>query len=114
MSAHLRRNATILKTISKATPSARKKLLKLADESLIRSICECCENTIKGRVKLSPIQKKRLLRHKRILRRLAKSGDNWKQKKKFIVQSGGFIIPLLAPVLGTLGSILANFISKKI
>jgi hypothetical protein len=112
MSQNLRKHAAMLRTISKARPDLRKKLLELADEGLIRSICECADNTLKGHVKLNSVQKKRLLRHKRILRKLARPGETWRQKKKYILQSGGFLAPLIAPILGTLGTLLANYISK--
>ncbi|KAF4530492.1 hypothetical protein B566_EDAN018468 [Ephemera danica] len=59
------------------------------------------KNTLKGRVKLTPLQKRRLSRHKNTLRKLAKRGDTWKEKRKIISQSGGFLLPLLAPILGT-------------
>ncbi|KAF4524189.1 hypothetical protein B566_EDAN011022 [Ephemera danica] len=53
-------------------------------------------------------QLKRLSRHKRMLRRLAKKGESWKKKKQAIVrQSGGFLLPLLAPILGTFLSSIA-------
>jgi hypothetical protein len=104
----IRKHAAILRTIIKARPDLRKALLKLADEGLIKAICECADNTLKGHVKLNPRQKKNLSRHKHILRRLAKPGETWKKKKRIIVQSGGFMLPLIAPVLGTF---LASLIS---
>ncbi|KAF4529669.1 hypothetical protein B566_EDAN017510 [Ephemera danica] len=57
MSAHLRQHAAMLRTISKARPDLRRKLLQLADEGL----------------------------------------------------SGGFLLPLLAPIVGTiLSTVLRN------
>ena len=98
----LRRHAAILRTIQKARPDLRQSLLKLADEDLIRCIVECADNTLKGHVQLSPFQKKRLSRHKKFLRRLVKRGEAWRTKRKLIAQSGGFLLPLLAPVIGAL------------
>lgn len=106
MPSQLRKHVAILRTISKARPDLRHSLLKLADEGLIRSICECADNTLKGHVKLTKLQKSKLSRHKNTLRRLVKKGEHWGKKKRLIVQSGGFLLPLLAPVLGTLLSTL--------
>lgn len=100
MSKVLRKHVAILRTISKARPDLRKDLLKLSDQGLIRSICECADNTLKGHVKLNAVQKKKLARHKHILRRLIRKGESWKKKKRLVIQSGGFLLPLLAPVLG--------------
>jgi hypothetical protein len=55
MSQNLRKHAAMLRTISKARPDLRKKSLELADEVLIRSICECAYNTLKGHVKLNSV-----------------------------------------------------------
>jgi hypothetical protein len=97
MSQNLRKHAAMLRTISKARPDLRKKLLELADEGLIRSICECADNTLKGHVKLNSVQKKRLLRHKRILRKLARPGETCGQKRDISSNQVGFSHLLLHP-----------------
>jgi len=97
-----RKYAALLRTIQKARPDLRRSLLKLADEQLIRCLCECASNTLKGNVNLTPVERRKLVRHKKILRRIVKKGESWKTKRKVIVQSGGaFLLPLLAPILGT-------------
>lgn len=109
MAHHLRKHAAILRTIYKARPDLRKNLLKLADQDLIRCICECADNTLKGHVKLTSSQKTKLSRYKKVLRRLAKKGESWKSKRKFISQSGGALPALLVPILGT---VLSGLISS--
>lgn len=98
------KQAHVLHTLQKASPTMRRAILKASDKNLVRSICECAENCISGRVNLHPAQKSRLSRHKRLLRKLVKKGDTW-QKKKRIIQKGGSLIPLL------LGPILSGVIS---
>ncbi|KAF4532663.1 hypothetical protein B566_EDAN002898 [Ephemera danica] len=93
--------------IAKARPDLRKTLVQMADEDVIRAICECADNTLKGHVNLTSVQKRRLARYKKTLRRLVKRGEGWKKKRDLILQSGGFLLPLLAPVLG---SVLAALI----
>lgn len=86
----------------------RKAILKAADEGLIKSLCECAHNTLKGNVRLNSKQKSKLRRHKNVLRNIIKRGENWRKKQKLLVQRGGAIIPLLlAPILsGIIGSLL--------
>ena len=107
MLSDLKRHAAILRTIQKARPDLRKSLLKLADQDVIRCIVECADNTLKGHVHLSTKQKQNLKRHKKSLRRLVNRGERWQTKRKLIVQSGGFLLPLLTPLLG---SLIANLL----
>jgi hypothetical protein len=107
MLSDVRKHAAMLKMIHKARPSLRRSLINMADRQLIHCICECTSNVLKGNVDLSPTEKRRLARHRKILRRLVKKGENWKAKRKIIAQKGGFLLPLLAPIVGAL---LSSFI----
>lgn len=82
----------------------RKVVLKIAKRPLIKGICECALNTLKGNVHLSHQQKSKLLKHKNTLRKLVgKRPVSWQGKKRIILQRGeGFLTALLAPVLGTI------------
>ena len=104
----LKRNLAMLRRLRKSGVKDRKKLLKNADKNLVQCICDCAYNCINRNVPVSPAQYKKLARHKNILRRLCKKGETWKKKKQVITQSGGFLLPLLAPVLASLvGSLIA-------
>jgi hypothetical protein len=103
---HVRKHAALLRTIAKARPDLRRSLLEMADKELIRCICEISDNTLKGHVILSSRQKQKLSRYKKILRRIAKRGESWNQKKRIIQSGSGFIVPLLAAVLGPIISSL--------
>jgi prephenate dehydrogenase len=83
MSDAIIKQADILRTLQKANPTMRRAIIKHSDKNLIRSICECAENCISGRVKLQPSQKSRLARHKHMLRKIVKKGDTWQKKKEF-------------------------------
>lgn len=100
-------NADLLRILSKADPALRQSIIKKANCTLIRGICEVAENTLQGNVPLKPNQKSKLCRHKKILRKLVKKGEKWQKKKKILMQKGGAILPLiLGPLLGTLLSSL--------
>lgn len=101
MSRSVQDNADLLRALATMTPSRRKLFLKSADKNLIQAICECALNTLKGNVPLRNCQKKTLSRYKRCLRNLIRPKSGWKQKRKFLVQKGGALLPaLLGPVIG--------------
>jgi hypothetical protein len=100
MSRSITSHSDVLRALSRARPCMRKSMLKAADIGVVKSICEIADNTLKGNVKLNSKQKSRLSRHKKVLRRLARKGANWKAKKRILVQKGGALIPLLLPLLG--------------
>jgi hypothetical protein len=102
MMSDMKQHAAMLKMIQKARPDLRQSLIKMADQKLIRCIVESAANTLKGNVRLSAAEKRKLSRHKKVLRRLVKRGEHWKAKRKYIAQKGGFLIPLLTPIVGAL------------
>lgn len=102
----LRKHAQMLTALSSAKPNLQKAIIAGADKPLIDTLCDCANNILKGNVSLSTSQKSRLRRHKQSLRTLTQR-NNLKRKKK-ILQSGGFLGSLLAPLLGVLGTILSG------
>ena len=83
-------------------------ILKVADDALVRTICECVLNVLKETVPVSKAAKRKLLVHKKSLIALAEKRTPLHKKKKILVQHGGnFLSVLLPPVLRVLGSILA-------
>jgi hypothetical protein len=75
-------------------------MIRSADVGVVKAVCEIADNTLKGNVRLSSQQKSRLARYKKVLRKLARRGENWKIKKRVLIQKGGALIPLLLPLLG--------------
>lgn len=108
MSSRLRNNSEVLHVLKKAAPKFRKQLLKQADKELITTICECCLNVIKGHVRLTTGQKKKLAPHKKHIRQLADKKLSHTKRKRLIIQKGGFLGALLAPVLKTLGGLFLS------
>lgn len=74
-------------------------MVKSASSDLIKCLCECSMNILKGNVPISPAHKRRLSRHKKDLRFLAKRGNKIQSKKR-VLQKGGLLPALLAPLLG--------------
>lgn len=89
----------------------QKSMIKAADGDLVRCLCECALNILKGNVRLTPPQKSKLTRHKHSLRQLA-SGKLKIGKKKKILQKGGFLSALLAPLIPVVGGLLGSIVGK--
>lgn len=102
----LKKHANMIKALTTTSPKLRKIIIKEADKDLITSLCDCANNILKGNVPLSAKQWSCLRRHKQSLRMLTQRKSLAKKKK--ILQSGGFLGSLIAPVLGILGSVLSG------
>ena len=105
MSASLKRNLPLLRILHRSKPALVKSILKHASSDLTKAICECSLNVLKGNIKISPAQKRKLAHHKTNLRLLANKKTSLKKRKR-ILQKGGFIGALLGPVLGVLEGLL--------
>lgn len=103
----LKKHAHTLAFLSKTQPKTAHSIIKTADKDLIKCLCECAHNILKGNVHLSSIQKTKLKRHKQRLRALENKQTKIK-KKRTILQSGGFLPAILAPLIGTIIAPLAS------
>ena len=108
MSARLKRQAHVLCALHKGHPSVSRAILKGADKDLIQCISECCYNVLQGNVRLTPSQRAQLSKYKQKLRQVAGKKTALKAKAK-VIQSGGFLPALLAPIAK---SVLVPAISK--
>ena len=95
-----------LNILSKSSGKRRKDILKHADKELVTCIGECALNVLKGNVSLKSSQKKKLKRHKKHIRTLADKKIPHSKRKRLLVQKGGFLGALLAPILGSIGGLL--------
>ena len=106
MSQRLKKFAPYLRLLHKSSPKVRKSLAKKhCSPEFIKCICECAKNILLGNVALSPTHKRQLKRHKRLLRKLVLKKTGLKNKKKIMVQSGGFLGALLGPNVKVLGGL---------
>lgn len=83
----------------------RKTLLTKLNQKCIKTICECCINTLNGNIPLTTQQKKTLSKYKKTLRHLSNRKVSLPKKRKAILQKGGFLnilIPAALSVLTTL------------
>ena len=93
----------------KARPCIRKHLITKADRSLVDCLCECADNILRGNVPLTKLQKEKLKRNKAGLRALTKKSVSLK-KKKAILQKGGLLGSLLAPIASVVAPLLSTLL----
>jgi len=94
-----------VRILSLATPKARKQLIQNADRETVNCVSECCMNVLKGNVPLTPKEKARLSKHRSHLHTVARKSTSLRDKKT-IIQKGGFLGALLAPIVSLLGGLL--------
>lgn len=84
----------------------RKQFIEKANKQCIKTICECCLNTLNGNIPLTARQKKSLSKHKATLRKLSQRKLSLTKKRKIIIQKGGFLNVLIPSVLGVITSLI--------
>lgn len=100
MSKRLKKHAKTLKFLSETDHETAKAIVKTARPDLVNCFTEICYNVLNGNVNLTPSYKRRLIKHKKSLRAIAKKGNKISVKRTHI-QKGGFLSALL-PLVGTL------------
>ena len=98
MSAVVKRALPLLKVLVDATPKLKKAIIKHAPTDLVTAISEIVLNLIKGVIKLTVHQKKRLSWYKKELLALAKKKVSLGKKRKILVQKGGGVVSILVPL----------------
>ena len=104
-SSRIRKQAPILKYLCKANPRQSRAIINTADNELLNTLCECSLNVLQGRIPLTSQQKQKLRRFRNLLRTLSSKSISLTRKKK-LLQKGGFLSALLAPIAGVLTNLL--------
>jgi hypothetical protein len=100
MSQRVKEHLHILQRLVKSCNKRRGRIISKCDDELLKCLCECAQNTLNSNVPLTPAQLKKLARHKKIVRELACKKTTLKAKrKKLLKQTGGFLLPLLVPII---------------
>lgn len=103
----LRKQGPTLRFLQKAPASVQRSIIKKASPELVRCICDCAFNILKGNVQISPCHKRKLSKHKTKLRQLTNRRVSIKKKQKSI-QTGGFLSVLLSALAPVLGGIIGG------
>lgn len=97
------RDLELIKTCPKPL---RKELLKKLPTRSVKAVCECSLNVLKGNIPLTSHQKKSLSKYKSTIRKIGSKKGSLFQKKKLIVQKGGFLNILIPAALSVLTSLI--------
>jgi hypothetical protein len=111
MAQRIANNIDFLNLLCKACKSKarRRELITFANRDEIDAICECVENFLNGNVNDKGLKKK-MSKHKRLLRLLRDKKKSVKKKKDAIIQHGGFLPGLLIPLLSIASGIIGSAI----
>jgi hypothetical protein len=101
----IRSNYHFFQVLGKAGPKLRKAIINSCDKELLNAISEIVLNVLNGTVNLSNCSKRKLRKPKTPLRLVDKRVTT-SAKRRYIVQRGGFLLPLLGAVLPTIAILL--------
>ncbi len=102
----------MLVALSHCKLKIRKAILNNADKQLVDAICQCIFNMLSGNIELSPTQKTALLKYRHTMRKLVEK-SSLKNKKKILVQNGGFLQFLIPAIITGISSIISSVISSN-
>ena len=102
----LKKNAHLLLHLNNCNAKFHRKIIGITDKDLIQLFTEILFNIDRGNIPLTI--KKFNKAAKLILKR-----STGIESKKRLLQKGGFIPALIAPIIGFLGSLIGNAIAKK-
>lgn len=107
------RNKEFIKSLSNLSKGKKdstqlSKLISSASSDQINSITEIALNTLKGNIPYPNKTRDKLKLFKKVIRSLAKPKLSIKKKKQLLLQRGGFLPFLIAPVLTAIATELIN------
>lgn len=103
----LKKHKHLLYTLKTAKPKLRNAIIQNVDDDFIKTLHEIAHNTLNKNNPINVKQKNILKRYKTPIRSLACPKRSLTQKRKLIIQNGGFLPALLGTVLsGLIGSII--------
>ena len=108
----LRQNAHLLLHLNKCNTKFHRKIIRIADRNLIHLFTEILFNIDRGNIPLNSSQLKTVKKFNKAAKLILKRSTSIESKKR-LLQKGGFIPALIAPIIGFLGSLIGNAISKK-
>lgn len=108
----VKRNYQYLKILSSCNKKMRNSIINGGTKDLIDTLCECILNLLNGNLNLDLKDKNNLSKYKLPLRKLLKR-ISLKEKKKILVQKGGFLEILLPSIVSGLATIIGSAISSS-
>ena len=88
-------------------------IIRRAKPELINKIVECVLNILNGKVKITDSDFQKLKPYKNLFRKLLEKKIKISNKKKLIIQRGGFLQIILPAIISAVGTIISSLISNK-
>ncbi|MCP4491453.1 MAG: hypothetical protein GY820_29685 [Gammaproteobacteria bacterium] len=109
MAKRLRNNIDLMRVLHTCKPNLRKAIIKEASGDVIRCLCDCSHNILNGNIKVTPKQKKQLIRFKNQLRALTDKKKTLDEKRQVLIQRGaGLPLAILAPIIAIASALLTK------
>lgn len=103
MSHTVQTHIAIFKIIIKADTKLQKQIFQVVDNQFIEAVSECSYNFLKGHIKISKTQLKKLKRYENFIRILGDRKKSVKSKKIAVTQNGHlFLREFLSPITNAL------------
>jgi hypothetical protein len=102
----------LLKVLAKSKTKVRQAIIINADRKLIMAICEIVFNVLENNLTLDESDLLKIKRYRFTLRKLIKKTD-LKEKKKILVQRGGFLQFLIPAVITGISNIVSSLIDSN-
>ena len=113
MTNRLKRYTPTLLCLAKCDKATAKAILSKGKTELFHCISDICHNILNGNIDLRHSDKDKLKKYKNHIRKIADKKTTAKSKK-VLVQKGGFLGALLAPLIGSvLGPLIRTIFPTK-
>ena len=106
----IKNNKDFLNLLCKSKNKYRKFLIQKASKEQIYAICEIVLNILNGNLKVPEINKNKLDKKKKTLRKIVQKGSL--KNKRYLIQKGGFLEILIPSIVSGLATIISNLISE--
>lgn len=105
MSARIKRHYSLLRWLCTAKPKQARAVIKVADNDLVKAVCECALNLLKGTVAVNKKQKRKLRRYKNLMRKLASKSVSVRSKRALLQKGSGLLGLMIPAAMSVLGQI---------
>lgn len=101
----------LLKAFCKCKKPLRNTIIQKGSKPFIGSICECAYNLLENNINLKPEDFQKIKKFKKPIRKLIKR-TSLKDKKKILVQHGGFLEFLIPAAVTLISDLIGNAIKE--
>ena len=103
----VKRNLHLLTSIASCKKCLRNTIIQKGSKDFINSIIECVDNLLRDNIKLGESEFKKVQKAKSTLRKLVKK-SSLTEKKKLLIQKGGFLQYLIPAAVSVISSLISN------